>query len=80
MLHTQVMERWIQEYGKVFGLYMAEIPYLVISDVDLIKQCLVKESRFFRDRSRLVLNVEPFSSSLLCLTGGETKRRVVSLQ
>lgn len=70
----QVMERWIQEYGKVFGLYMAEIPYLVVSDVDLIKQCLVKESRFFRDRSRFVLNVEPFSSSLLCLTGDDWKR------
>ncbi|KAG0410590.1 hypothetical protein HPB47_012290, partial [Ixodes persulcatus] len=65
LITKRVMERWIQEYGKVFGLYMAEIPYLVVSDVDLIKQCLVKESRFFRDRSRFVLNVEPFSSSLL---------------
>ncbi|CAN7937293.1 unnamed protein product [Ixodes hexagonus] len=69
-----VMERWIHKYGKVFGFYMAEIPYMVVSDVDLVKQCLVKEAGVFRDRSRLVLTVEPFTSSLLCLRGDDWKQ------
>lgn len=73
----QVMDQWIQKYGKVFGFYMAEIPYMVVSDVDMVKQCLIKEAHLFRDRPRAIIDVEPFRSSLLFLRGklrGSIKR------
>lgn len=68
------MDQWIQKYGKVFGFYMAEIPYMVVSDVDMVKQCLIKEAHLFRDRPRAIINVEPFRSSLLFLRGDEWKK------
>lgn len=71
---VQVMERWIAEYGKVFGYYSGEMPYIVVSDPELVKQCLVKEFPTFHDRAPFVLNVEPFASCMLVLTGGEWKR------
>ncbi|KAH7984778.1 hypothetical protein HPB52_024002 [Rhipicephalus sanguineus] len=66
---AQVMERWIAEYGKVFGYYSGEMPFIVVSDPDMIKQCLVKEFPTFHDRAPFVLSVEPFTSCMLQLTG-----------
>ncbi|XP_037512379.1 cytochrome P450 3A7 [Rhipicephalus sanguineus] len=70
----EVMERWIAEYGKVFGYYSGEMPFIVVSDPDMIKQCLVKEFPTFHDRAPFVLSVEPFTSCMLQLTGSEWKR------
>ncbi|KAH8033464.1 hypothetical protein HPB51_013190 [Rhipicephalus microplus] len=65
----QVMERWIAEYGKVFGYYSGEVPFIVVSEPDMVKECLVKEFPTFHDRPPFVLCVEPFSSCMLQLTG-----------
>lgn len=70
----QVMERWIAEHGKVFGFYMGEEPFMVVSDPEMVKQCLVKEFPTFHDRPPFALTVEPFASCLLCLKGAEWKR------
>ncbi|XP_049519118.1 cytochrome P450 3A4 [Dermacentor silvarum] len=70
----KVMDDWIQEYGKVFGFYEGELPKVVISDLDMIKECFVKEAHMFRDRMPLIIEVEPIKSSLLALRGDEWKR------
>lgn len=75
----EVMEEWIHKYGKVFGIYKAEKPMMVISDVDMIKECFVKNANIFHDRPRVVINVEPIASSLLALQGAEWKNIRASL-
>ncbi|CAN7939584.1 unnamed protein product [Ixodes hexagonus] len=65
----QVLDEWIKQYGKVFGFYMAEKPYMVVTDLDLIRQSFVKESRTFQDRPRYFVELEPFVSTLLFLKG-----------
>ncbi|KAL3189087.1 hypothetical protein MRX96_003227 [Rhipicephalus microplus] len=70
----KVMEKWIEEYGKVFGFYEGEVPKVVISDLEIIKKCFVKDSHVFRDRGPFVVEVEPIKSSLLFLKGDEWKR------
>lgn len=70
----QVMEEWIREYGKVFGFYEGEVPKVVISDLDIIKECFVKEARTFRDRMPLIIEADPIKSSLLALRGDEWKK------
>ncbi|KAK8758603.1 hypothetical protein V5799_003767 [Amblyomma americanum] len=47
---------------------------MVVSDPEMVKQCLVKEFAAFHNRQPLVLTVEPFASSLLGLKGSEWKR------
>lgn len=71
---VEVMERWIAEHGKVFGFYMGEQPFMVVSDPEMVKQCLVKEFQAFHDRPPFAMSVEPFASCLLELKGAEWKR------
>lgn len=70
----QVMEDWIRRYGKVFGFYEGEVPKVVVSDLDAIKECFVKETHVFHDRVPLIVDVEPIKSSLIGLKGDEWKR------
>ncbi|KAG0435090.1 hypothetical protein HPB47_018688 [Ixodes persulcatus] len=71
---VQVMERWIKQYGKVFGYYVGEIPYIVITDVDLIKEIFLKRASTFCDRPQQLVNVEPFKSCIIGLEGQEWKK------
>ncbi|CAN7990006.1 unnamed protein product [Ixodes pacificus] len=70
----EVMERWIKEYGKVFGYYVGDIPYIVLTDVEMIKQCFVKKASTFHDRPPFPVVVEPFISSIVGLEGDEWKK------
>ncbi|XP_065299921.1 cytochrome P450 3A5-like isoform X4 [Dermacentor albipictus] len=70
----KVMDSWVQKYGKVFGYYMAEIPYVIISDLDMIKECFVKQMQIFHERPPMLIPVEPLLSSLLYVTGVRWKK------
>lgn len=74
----KVFENWIQKYGKVFGYYQGEIPFIVLTDVDMIRDCFIKETNTFHDRPTLVLNVEPYISSLLGVEGKAVLDIIVS--
>ncbi|XP_040078399.1 cytochrome P450 3A18 [Ixodes scapularis] len=69
-----VMENWIEQYGKVFGFYQSEVPFIALSDVEIIKQCFIKESNVFHDRPSIPLKVEPFASSLPFLNADTWKK------
>ncbi|CAN7937283.1 unnamed protein product [Ixodes hexagonus] len=69
-----VMEKWIEQYGKVFGFYESEVPFIAVSDVEIIKQCFIKETNVFRDRAPIPLSVEPLASGLPFLTGDTWKK------
>lgn len=62
-----VMQQWIQRYGKVFGIYLGDKPFMVITDVDIIKECFIKSARVFQDRSMYGIDAEPFKSGLILL-------------
>lgn len=68
-----VVEEWIKQYGKVFGIFLGDQPYLLVTDPDVIKECFITETRLFRDRAPIPIVVEPWRSSLLCLKGEEWK-------
>ncbi|XP_054931951.2 cytochrome P450 3A6-like [Dermacentor andersoni] len=69
-----VMGEWIRKYGKIFGFYLAEKPYMVITDVDVIKEIFIKDSRIFQDRPLYALDVEPMTSSVFFVTGSEWRK------
>ncbi|KAL1436264.1 hypothetical protein MTO96_049845 [Rhipicephalus appendiculatus] len=69
----KVMDEWIQKYGPLVGIYCGEVPCVFLSDLDAIKDCLVKRSHEFRDRVPLIVNAEPLKSSLLGIKGEEWK-------
>ncbi|KAH6938099.1 hypothetical protein HPB50_006776 [Hyalomma asiaticum] len=69
-----VMGEWIRKYGKIFGFYLAEKPYMVITDVDMIKEIFIKDSRIFQDRPLYALDVEPMTSSVFFVAGAEWRK------
>lgn len=42
--------KWTKQYGKVFGTYLFTLPEIIVSDVDLLKQLLVKDFHNFTNR------------------------------
>ncbi|XP_049269990.1 cytochrome P450 3A43 [Rhipicephalus sanguineus] len=67
------MEEWARLYGKVYGYYEGETPKVVISDMEVIKECFVKKASVFTDRPPLVVDIEPVRSSLIGLKGDDWK-------
>ncbi|GAB6022642.1 hypothetical protein CHUAL_006736 [Chamberlinius hualienensis] len=64
-----------KKYGKVYGFYEGRKPYLMISDLDMIKAILVKDFDHFVDRRKMPLGgksrlAKPFLTNL---TGDEWK-------
>ncbi|XP_055959143.1 cytochrome P450 3A24 isoform X2 [Patella vulgata] len=43
-------EEWKKQYGPVYGLYFGREPSLVINDLDILKEVLVKDFQHFTDR------------------------------
>ncbi|KAH8008953.1 hypothetical protein HPB51_008144 [Rhipicephalus microplus] len=69
-----VMGEWIRKYGKIFGFFLAEKPYMVVTDVDVIKEIFIKDSRIFQDRPLYALDVEPMTSSVFFVKGAEWRK------
>ncbi|XP_040062089.1 cytochrome P450 3A5 [Ixodes scapularis] len=70
----EVMEHWIKEYGKVFGYYVGGVPHMVLTDVEMIKQCFVRNVSTFHDRPPLPICTGPFASCIIALEGDEWKK------
>ena len=34
--------KWAQQYGKIYGFFLGPIPALMVTDVELVKQVLIK--------------------------------------
>ncbi|XP_075559670.1 cytochrome P450 3A24-like [Dermacentor variabilis] len=66
---VRVLDQWIQHYGKVFGIYLGDKPFMVVTDVELIKECFVKATKVFQDRPMYAIQEEPLVTGLLLLRG-----------
>ncbi|KAG7177012.1 Cytochrome P450 3A40-like 2 [Homarus americanus] len=70
-LATDLVGQWLKKYGKVFGFYVGWQPNLVVADLDLVKQILVKEFQNFSNRPTLVIDAQPVVD---CLVGLRDQR------
>ncbi|KAG8199014.1 hypothetical protein JTE90_001809 [Oedothorax gibbosus] len=64
---NETITRWIKEYGNVFGYFIGGVPYVVVNDLDLLKQVFVKDFHVFSNRPEMVLDVSPLNKTLLAL-------------
>ncbi|XP_049273331.1 cytochrome P450 3A6-like [Rhipicephalus sanguineus] len=71
----RVMEQWIQCYGKVFGIYLGDKPFMVITDVELVKECFVKTTKAFQDRPMWAQRLCPLRRGLFGEHPTPPKRR-----
>ncbi|XP_042878442.1 cytochrome P450 3A29-like [Penaeus japonicus] len=59
ILPTDVISKWVKTYGKVFGYYVGWKPMIVVSDLDMVKDILIKEFHNFANRPKLVIEAQP---------------------
>lgn len=68
------MNKFNEELGKVYGLYTTLGPTLVIGDLDMVKEILVKQFQHFPDRTKTSgMNFKPWKDGLTQITGDHWK-------
>ncbi|CAF3609800.1 unnamed protein product [Rotaria socialis] len=70
----------IRKYGKVIGVYEGTAPTLLVTDLDLLRNILIKDSQVFINRRSMEGIGGPFEHALIALKDGEWKnvRSIVS--
>ncbi|XP_071101674.1 cytochrome P450 3A29-like [Haliotis cracherodii] len=63
-----------QRYGRTFGIFTGRRPCFVISDLDILKEVLVKSFNNFRNRAFPMVIPYPFSLALAFLEDASWKR------
>lgn len=66
-LATDIIAKWTKQYGKVFGYYVGWRPTLVVADLDLVKQVLIKDFNNFSNRPKLVIDAQPVVDTVVGL-------------
>lgn len=66
-LTTDTMGEWMKKHGKIFGYYVGWKPTLVVVDLDLIKNILIRDFHNFSNRPKLVINAQPVMNTLVGL-------------
>lgn len=69
MLLYNVFEEWKKKYGKLYGFYMGPRLFIVIEDLDIIQQVLIKRFDCFTDRMQIDFLSDALSASLVNAKG-----------
>lgn len=80
LLSIEVMDQWQAEYGDIYGYFIGQKPYIVISDLDLVQQVLISDFHKFVNRPGMSIEIRPVIHSMVGLRGQRWKevRRVIS--
>ena len=69
------MDQRYNKYGQVYGMYLFYTPQLVVGDVDMLKDLLVRDWHVFADRTSGLKTGDPIMDKFLTsLSGNEWKR------
>ncbi|GFT45369.1 cytochrome P450 3A41 [Nephila pilipes] len=64
---------WLNKYGNVFGYFLGEVPYIVVKDLEMLKQIMIKDFHLFADRPEMVIDVSPLNKTVIGLKGKRWK-------
>ncbi|XP_025103420.1 cytochrome P450 3A29-like isoform X5 [Pomacea canaliculata] len=70
------LPEWRKQFGHVYGFFFALKPMLVVSDLDILKEILVKDFNNFADRFFIAKLRPPIADKGLFFTGGSTWKRL----
>ncbi|CAL1286967.1 unnamed protein product [Larinioides sclopetarius] len=68
----EAISTWLKKYGDVVGYFGGEVPHVVVKDLELLKQILIKDFEVFCNRP-FGIDVPPYNKSLLGLKGKRWK-------
>ncbi|XP_037522154.1 cytochrome P450 3A6 isoform X1 [Rhipicephalus sanguineus] len=72
----QRLDRWLEEYGDVFGFFIGDTPMVVVKDVDMIHDIFIKNSSNFQSRGRTlhIYEMDPLFKKYIILSKGAVWR------
>ncbi|XP_025113194.1 cytochrome P450 3A24-like [Pomacea canaliculata] len=72
----QFVQKWSKKYGRTFGMYSGRVPLLVTTDLDILKQVLVKDFNKFTNRFEKMEIAPQEIRSMLPFTAGAQWKRI----
>ncbi|XP_033625471.1 cytochrome P450 3A31-like [Asterias rubens] len=75
------IQKWTKEYGRVFGIFRGSKKAIITSDLEFVKEVMVKKFSNFTDREQFPLRPKVMNEDLLGLQGARWKhmREAVAL-
>ncbi|XP_064474101.1 cytochrome P450 3A8-like isoform X2 [Ornithodoros turicata] len=49
-LRVPALTKWCKKYGDIFGIYLGDVPFLVVKDLDILQSIFIKDFNIFTDR------------------------------
>lgn len=80
LVAIDVMDQWKSEFGDVYGYFIGMKPYVVVGDLDLIQQVLIRDFHKFINRPAMGIEIRPVINTLVGLRSHRWKevRRIIS--
>ncbi|GFY41930.1 cytochrome P450 3A8 [Trichonephila inaurata madagascariensis] len=70
---NDIITSWLKKYGNVFGYYLGEIPYIVVNDLEMLKQVFIKDFHMFVNRPDMLLDISPLNNTVGTIQGKRWK-------
>lgn len=80
LLPIDVMDGWQAQYGDLYGYFVGLKPYVVVKDLDMVQQILIRDFHKFVNRPSMGIEIRPVINTLVGLRSQRWKevRRVIS--
>lgn len=80
LVPIHVMDQWQEEFGHLYGYYVGMKPYVVVRDLDMVQQVLIRDFHKFVNRPAMGIEIRPVIDTLVGLRSQRWKevRRVIS--
>lgn len=67
LLALDVMDEWQAEFGDLYGYFVGQKPYVVVSDLDMVQQVLIGDFHKFVNRPHMGIEIRPVINTLVGL-------------
>ena len=80
LVAIDVMDQWQAEFGDFYGYFIGMKPYVVVKDLDMVKQVLIRDFHKFVNRPAMGIEIRPVINTLVGLRNQRWKevRRIIS--
>ena len=80
LVAIDVMDQWQSEFGDLYGYFLGLKPYVVVRDLDMVQQVLIRDFHKFVNRPAMGIEIRPVINTLVGLRSQRWKevRKVIS--
>nr|QEV83794.1 cytochrome P450 [Brachionus rotundiformis] len=75
--YSEILMEWTKKFGKTYGYYQGHLPILVTSDLDIIQEVFVKQSKNFSARKRVPGSRDDKSIDHMLFTASGTRWKII---